>query len=91
MTLDHEALRDLAVGYAFGTLDAAERRVFELHLAACPDCQRDVRDAALLGEGLALIVDSTEPPAGLKERVRRVAAAGAPVPRDPVEASAPAR
>jgi anti-sigma-K factor RskA len=91
MTADHEAVRDLAVGYAFGTLDAAERHAFESHLRTCAECQQDVRDAALLAEGLARIVDSQAPPAGLKERVRSVTTAAAPLPQNPVEAAAPAR
>jgi anti-sigma-K factor RskA len=91
MTADHEALRDLAVGYAFGTLDAAERRAFELHLRTCGECQQDVRDAALLAEGLAQMVDGEEPPAGLKERVRRATTAVVPLSQDAVEAAVPVR
>jgi hypothetical protein len=91
MTADHEAVRDLAVGYAFGTLDAAERQAFRLHLRTCAECQQDVRDAALLGEGLAQIVDSKIPPAGLKDRLRRIATVNEAPPRHPVEAAVPAR
>lgn len=79
MTAGHDALRELAVGYAFGTMDASERREFERHLRTCTDCQQEVGDAALLAEGLALVVDGEAPPAGLKDRVLRSVSATLPV------------
>ena len=44
MTANHDALRELTVAYAFGTLDDAERREFEAHLVNCTECQQEVRD-----------------------------------------------
>ena len=88
MTVDHDALRDLAVGYAFGTLDADERRAFERHVPTCPACQQDVRDAMLLADGLAQLVDREAPPAALKARVMT---AIAPLPDTRVDAVAPVR
>jgi anti-sigma-K factor RskA len=75
MTIDHDALRDLAAGYAFGTLDASEREAFESHLPSCPECQQDVRDAALVAQGLARAPQDHALPPGLRDRVLRAATA----------------
>ena len=39
---DHRALRESAALYAAGALPEDERRVFEAHLATCPDCAREL-------------------------------------------------
>jgi anti-sigma-K factor RskA len=92
MTLDHEALRELAVAYAFETLDAAERREFEAHLRTCAECQQDVRDAVRLAVGMGQVVDATPSPL-LRDRVLSAATRPAKFrdPRDASVPSAPAR
>jgi anti-sigma-K factor RskA len=75
MTLPHDALRELAVAYAFDTLDASERREFEAHLHTCAECQRDVQDASRLAEGLGQLPERVPLPSGLRDRVLRAATA----------------
>jgi hypothetical protein len=75
MTLAHDALRELAVAYAFDTLDVSERRQFEAHLHMCAECQRDVQDALLLAEGLGQQPERVPLPSGLRDRVLRAATA----------------
>jgi anti-sigma-K factor RskA len=75
MTFDHDALRELAVAYAFGTLDPTERREFEAHLRTCGECRRDVDVAARLAEGLALVPERAALPFDLRDRVLRAATA----------------
>jgi anti-sigma-K factor RskA len=78
---DHDRLGELAGPYALGALGEDDRRAFEAHLATCAECRREVRDGALVAEGLGRAVDPREPPAGLRERV--IAAAVAPAKREP--------
>ena len=44
MTLDHDALRELAAAYAFGTLDPAELRQHTLRVGLSMDATIDVGD-----------------------------------------------
>lgn len=61
-------IHELAAGYALDALDAADRELFEPHLATCSDCQADVRahqeTARLLGSTV-----SQQPPAALKNDI----------------------
>jgi hypothetical protein len=75
MTLDHEALRELAVAYAFDTLTDAEAREFEPHLRTCEECRSAVRDATKLADGLALVPEHGSLPPGLRERVLQAVSA----------------
>jgi anti-sigma-K factor RskA len=93
MTLAHDALRELAVAYAFDTLDVSERRQFEAHLHMCAECQRDVQDALLLAEGLGQQPERVPLPSGLRDRVLRAATAEpgghrSGVPRAPIRTRA---
>lgn len=66
---DHDRYGELAGPYALGLLSADDRRVFEAHLAVCPECRAEVRDAAIVAEALGHAVAPEEPPAGLRDRV----------------------
>jgi anti-sigma-K factor RskA len=72
---DHDRFGERAGAFALGALSLEERREFETHLAACADCRRDVREAALVAEGLGRAVEPQEPPAGLRGRVLAAALA----------------
>jgi anti-sigma-K factor RskA len=75
MMLPHDAFHELAVAYAFDTLDASERREFEAHLHTCAECQRDVQDASRLAESLGQLPERVPLPSGLRDRVLRAATA----------------
>ena len=74
---DHDCLGELAGPYALGALREDDRQVFETHMATCVACRREVRDAAMVAEGLGRVVDQQEPPAGLRDRVLAAAVASA--------------
>ena len=81
---EHDRYGELAGPYALGILGADERREFEAHLSTCAECQREVREAALVAEGLGRAVEPLEPPADLRQRVIAAAlanrSANVPVP-----------
>lgn len=66
---DHDRYGELAGPYALDILSADERRVFQTHLAMCPECRAEVRDAAIVAEALGHAVAPEEPPAALRGRV----------------------
>lgn len=66
---DHDRYGELAGPYALGILSADDRRLFEAHLAGCPECRADVRDAAIVAEALGHAVAAEAPPAALRGRV----------------------
>ena len=69
MSQTHEELRALAPGYALGILDTEERRLFEPHLEACPECADEVRSLLTAVDALARSVPQRTPPADLRQRV----------------------
>jgi anti-sigma-K factor RskA len=87
-THDEQAL---AAPYVLGALDPAERRAFEVHAAACPACQAEIRGFAPVAEALALAVPQRTPRGELRQRVLATisgAPAGAAAPAEPVRARA---
>ncbi len=81
--MDHDALRELTGAYALGTISEAERREFEAHLDACPECAAEVRAFADVAEGLAQMVEPRDPPPHLRARVLAIVGApAAPVTRE---------
>ena len=52
----HDELKANAAGYVLGSLDAAERREFELHLAECAECAADVASLRPAIDALAATV-----------------------------------
>jgi anti-sigma factor RsiW len=43
---DHDRYRELSAAFVLGALEPEERRSFEVHLAQCPECQREVASFA---------------------------------------------
>jgi anti-sigma-K factor RskA len=87
----------LSGAYAVDALDDIERAAFERHLADCADCRAEV---AGLREAASLLAETatTEPPAGLRDRVLAGIATVRPLPPaidrpavDPKGARAPRR
>jgi hypothetical protein len=60
-----EYLIDCLIGEA----TAAERKAFERHLPECPSCSRQWNEMLEVWNSLPGVVDSSDPPAGLKEEV----------------------
>lgn len=54
-----------------GEAPAAERKAFERHLADCPSCSRQWNEMLEVWNSLPGVMDSAEPPEGLKEEVMR--------------------
>jgi anti-sigma factor RsiW len=73
-----DALHELTAAYALDALDPAEERVYEEHLAGCPQCREELagfRDAA---GALALAVEPASPPVALRGRILDAARAERP-------------
>jgi len=85
---DHDSLTTLAHDYVLGSLSGADEREFREHIAGCDECQRTVRELALVGEALARSLDISEPPGDLRAKVLARATAAAHVVAEP---PAPAR
>ncbi len=77
---DHDRYGELAGPYALGILSADDRRLFEAHLAGCPECRAEVRDAAVVAEALGHAVAAEDPPAGLRDRVLAAAFSSSAAP-----------
>jgi hypothetical protein len=56
-------------GYLLGTLPPADRDTFAVHLAACPDCRRELKELGRLPGLLAQLPGPIEVPQGLEARV----------------------
>jgi anti-sigma-K factor RskA len=81
--MEHDDLLDLVVPYAFGVLDAAERRAFETHLAdGCDECAAALREALAVADQLALAAPRIDPPARVLDAIRaRIAEPTAAAPQ----------
>ena len=67
--MSHDELAGLAAGYTLSALDADDLKLFEAHLASCPECQASVAELRPLVDGLSLMTDEAEPAAGLRDRI----------------------
>lgn len=67
--MSHDELRGMAAGYALSALDPDELRVFEAHLATCPECEAGVAEMRLAVDGLSMMDEEYEPALGLRERI----------------------
>lgn len=79
----------LSGAYAVDALDDLERAAFERHLTECAECRAEV---ASLREAASTLAETTttEPPAGLRDRVLAGIATTRPLPPEvPVTATAP--
>jgi quercetin dioxygenase-like cupin family protein len=54
--------------FGIGALDEREARAFELHLAGCPSCERELRSFGEIATALAMRY-ATPPPDSLRDRV----------------------
>ena len=69
MSVLHDDLKGNAAGYLLGSLDADERRLFEAHLADCPECTAEVASLGAVVGALATAVPQVTPRAELRDRV----------------------
>jgi anti-sigma-K factor RskA len=68
MSQTHEE-QALAAAYVLGTLDPAERREFEAHLATCPICAEEIGSLSRVTDALAYSVPQRTPRPELRARV----------------------
>ncbi len=68
----NQQLHDLVAPYALDALEPADHDAFERHLDECADCQEQLADLQEATIALAY-GESTEPPAGLRERILEAA------------------
>jgi anti-sigma-K factor RskA len=69
MTPAHDELKADAAAYALGSLEPAERRAFEAHLAECVECADEVRSLQLVTGALAQSTPQRTPRPELRDRV----------------------
>ena len=70
MTMDrHDMIGAMLDEYALGQLSQDERRDVETHVRECDVCTADLRELAVVMEGLAHSIEPVTPPAALKQRV----------------------
>ena len=70
MTMDrHATIGAMLDEYALGQLSQDERRDVEKHLRECDLCAADLRELAVVMEGIAHSVEPVTPPPALKQRV----------------------
>ncbi len=91
MTSRHEDMHELLGLYVLGATTPAERAEFEAHVAVCEACRTEVAALRPVAAGLAHMVPQVDPPAGLRERVIRVAAGPAAASRGEAASGGPAR
>jgi len=65
----HETIGAMLDEYALGQLSQDERRTVETHVRECDTCAADLRELAVVMEGLAHSLDPVTPPPALKQRV----------------------
>ena len=75
MSPTHDELRELTGAYVLGMLSHAERERFEVHLATCADCAREVEELSLAAAALPHAVPQQDPPRALRARVLQHATA----------------
>ncbi|MDA1128385.1 MAG: zf-HC2 domain-containing protein [Chloroflexi bacterium] len=73
--MSHDELSDLAAGYALSALDSDDLKIFEAHLATCPECQVSVARLRPLVDALSMMNEPAEPADDLRERILAAARA----------------
>jgi anti-sigma-K factor RskA len=68
MTDTHDRFDELVAAYALGAIDPVERPAFEVHLASCERCQKELAELSRVTVGLGLAVEPVSPPDALKAR-----------------------
>jgi anti-sigma-K factor RskA len=69
---DHARWSEDIGAYLLGALPDGERADFERHLAACPECRREVEELAVAGDALPSAAPPVTPPPELKQRIMAV-------------------
>ena len=64
-----EETRQLVAELALGIADGEERARALRHLAACPDCRRELAELSEIADELLLLAPEHEPPVGFESRV----------------------
>jgi hypothetical protein len=64
-----ERLREVGPELALGVLAGRDRAQAVAHLQDCAACEQHVRELAVVGDRLALLVPGAEPPVGFEQRV----------------------
>jgi anti-sigma-K factor RskA len=67
--VDDPDFHDLVAAYALSALDERDRHRFEAHLTRCERCKSELPDLEAAATELALDVDVSEPPGGLRDRI----------------------
>jgi len=67
--MSHDEIAGLAAGYVISALDADDLKLFEAHLASCPECIASVAELRPLADGLSRMTEASDPPAGLRARI----------------------
>ena len=67
--MSHDEFAGMAAGYAISALDPDELKLFEAHLASCPECQAAVADLRPLVDALSMMNPEAEPVGALRERI----------------------
>jgi anti-sigma factor RsiW len=69
---DHARWSEDVGAYLLGALPDEDRVGFERHLAACPDCRREVEELAVAADALPAGAPPVTPPPELKQRIMAV-------------------
>jgi anti-sigma-K factor RskA len=69
---DHARWSEDIGAYLLGALPSDERERFERHLAACPECRREVEELSLAADALPSAAPPVMPPPELKQRIMAV-------------------
>ncbi len=67
--MSHDEFAGMAAGYAISALDSDELKLFEAHLASCPECQAAVANLRPLVDALSMMNPEAEPVGALRERI----------------------
>jgi len=73
--MSHDELSGMAAGYALSALDPGDLKIFEAHLASCPECETSVAGMRPLVDALSMMNVDAEPVDALRERILAAARA----------------
>ena len=73
--MSHDELSGMAAGYALSALDPDDLKIFEAHLASCPECEANVAGMRPLVDALSMMNEDAEPVDALRERILAAARA----------------
>ena len=76
--MDADAIHELTPAYALDALDPDEERLYEEHLARCPQCREELAAFTDTASALAWAAGAASPPPELRERILDAARAERP-------------